>query len=148
MTARLFIDTNILIYALDPAEPAKRAMSADLLRRTIANHTLVVSPQNLNECYRVLIQRRRLVPEAAARSYLSCLMPWCIAPLDAQTTAKAWAVQDEAGLAWWDALLAASALMAGCKLFISEDMQDGQLISGMRIVNPFSTDLLKRVPAQ
>ena len=70
------------------------------------------------------------------------------APLDAQTTLKAWAVQDEAGLAWWDALLAASALMAGCKLFISEDMQDGQLISGMRIVNPFGTDFLKRVPAQ
>ncbi len=61
---------------------------------------------------------------------------------------KAWRVQDEAGLAWWDALLAASALMAGCKLFISEDMQDGQLISGMRIVNPFGTDFLKRVPAQ
>jgi hypothetical protein len=92
-----------------------------------------------------LIQRRRLIPEPAARSYLTRLFRWCIAPLDAQTTAKAWAVQDEAGLAWWDALLAASALMAGCKLFISEDMQDGQLISGMRIVNPFSTDLLKRV---
>ena len=100
MTARLFIDTNILIYALDPAEPAKRAMSADLLRRTMANHTLVLSPQNLNECYRILVERRRLIPEAAARSFLTCLMPWCIAPLDARTTAKAWAVQDEAGLAW------------------------------------------------
>ena len=140
MTARLFIDTNILIYALDPAEPAKRAMSADLLRRTMANHTLVLSPQNLNECYRILIQRRRLFPEASARTYLTCLMPWCIAPLDAQTTARAWAVQDEAGLAWWDALLVASALMAGCKLFISEDMQDGRVISGMKIVNPFSPD--------
>ena len=141
MTARLFVDTNILIYALDPAEPAKRAMAADLLRRTMANHTLVLSPQNLNECYRVLIQRRRLIPEAAARSYLTCLMPWCIAPLDARTTAKAWAVQDEAGLAWWDALLVAAALMAGCKLFISEDMQDGQSISGMKVVNPFRPDL-------
>jgi predicted nucleic acid-binding protein len=141
MTARLFIDTNILIYALDPAEPVKRAMSADLLRRTIANHTLVLSPQILNECYRVLIQRRRLIPEAAARSFLTCLMPWCIAPLDARTTAKAWAVQDEAGLAWWDALLVAAALMAGCKLFISEDMQDGQSISGMKVVNPFRPDL-------
>jgi predicted nucleic acid-binding protein len=141
MTARLFVDTNILIYALDPAEPAKRAMSADLLRRTMANHTLVLSPQNLNECYRILVERRRLIPEAAARSFLTCLMPWCIAPLDARTTAKAWAVQDEAGLAWWDALLVAAALMAGCKLFISEDMQDGQSISGMKVVNPFRPDL-------
>lgn len=75
-------------------------------------------------------------------------MPWCIAPLDAQTTVKAWAVQDEAGLAWWDALLIASALIAGCKLFISEDMQDGQLISGMRIVNPFGAEFLKRLSKQ
>ncbi|WOJ90942.1 PIN domain-containing protein [Methylocapsa polymorpha] len=148
MTARLFIDTNILIYALDPAEPLKRAASADLLRRTIANHTLALSPQNLNECYRVLTQRRRLVPIEAARSFLTHLTPWCIAPLDAQTTVKAWAVQDEAGLEWWDALLIASALMAGCKLFISEDMQDGQLISGMRIVNPFSAEFLKRIAKQ
>ncbi len=147
MTARLFIDTNILIYALDPAEPAKRAASADLLRRTIANHTLVLSPQNLNECYRVLSRRRRLVDEAAARTYLTYLMPWCIAPLDAQTTLKAWAVQDEAGLAWWDALLVASALMAGCRLFVSEDMQDGRVISGMRIANPFGAEFSKRVAA-
>ena len=79
MTARLLIDTNILIYALDPAEPAKRAIAADLLRRTIADHTLALSPQNLNECYRVLSQRRRIVDEAAARSYLTYLMP-CASP--------------------------------------------------------------------
>jgi predicted nucleic acid-binding protein len=148
MTARLLIDTNILIYALDPAEPGKRATSVDLLRWTIANHTLALSPQNLNECHKVLTQRRRLVPPDAARSYLTHLMPWCIAPLDARTTAKAWAVQDEAGLAWWDALLVASALMAGCKLFISEDMQDGRLISGMRIVNPFNPEFSKRLAAR
>ncbi|WP_026607746.1 PIN domain-containing protein [Methylocapsa acidiphila] len=148
MTARLFIDTNILIYALDPGAPEKRAISADLLRRTIKSHTLVLSPQNLNECYRVLTQRRRLASVEAARAFLTHLMPWCVAPLDAQTTLKAWAVQDEAGLAWWDALLIASALIAGCKLFISEDMQDGQLISGMRIVNPFGADFLSRLAKQ
>jgi predicted nucleic acid-binding protein len=145
MTARLLIDTNILIYALDPAEPEKRANSADLLRRTIANHTLALSPQNLNECYKILTLRRRLVPPDAARTYLTHLMPWCIAPLDARTTARAFAVQDEAGLEWWEALLVASALMAGCKLFISEDMQDGRVISGMRIVNPFFPEFSARL---
>ncbi len=148
MTARLFIDTNILLYALDPAVPEKRATSADLLRRTIANHALALSPQNLNECYKILTLRRRLVPPNAARTYLMHLMPWCTAPLDARTTAKAWAVQDEAGLEWWDALLVASALLAGCQLFISEDMQDGRLISGMRIVNPFTPEFSAHLFAQ
>jgi predicted nucleic acid-binding protein len=145
MTARLFIDTNILIYALDPAEPRKRMIASALLRRTIASHTLALSPQNLNECYRVLIDRRRLVPKEAARAYLTHLMPWCIAPLDARTTAKAWDVQDEAGLAWWDALLVASALIAGCKLFLSEDLQDGRSVADMRIANPFLPDFSARL---
>jgi predicted nucleic acid-binding protein len=148
MTARLFIDTNILIYALDPAEPEKRKTSADLLKRAIASHTLALSPQNLNECYKILTQRRRLVPPEAARSYLTHLMPWCIASLDAQTTTRAWAVQDEAGFEWWDALLIASALIAGCKIFISEDMQDGRMIFGMRIINPFTPEFSARLLTQ
>ncbi|MGH6813302.1 MAG: hypothetical protein ACREDM_13525 [Methylocella sp.] len=58
-------------------------------------------------------------PEAAARSYLTFHMPWCIATLDAPTALKAFVVQDEARLAWRDALLAASALIAGLASFLS-----------------------------
>ena len=150
MTGRLFVDTNILIYALDPADPDKRSVSADLLRQTIRNHTLTLSPQSLNEGYRVLTQRRKSMPVEAARSYLRTLAPWAIAPLDAATTERAWAVQDEAGLSWWDALMVAAALRARCKLFVSEDMHDGAVIDGMRIANPFTADfaqLLRRVPS-
>ena len=137
MTGRLFVDTNILIYALDPAEPRKRAVSADLLRRTISNHTLTLSPQSLNECYRVLTQRRRLMPVDEARAFVRLVAPWAIAPLDAATTERAWAVQDAASLSWWDSLMVAAALRAECRLFVSEDMQDGVEIEGMRIANPF-----------
>ncbi len=138
MTGRLFVDTNILIYALDPEEPRKRSLSADLLRQTISNHTLTLSPQSLNECYRVLTQRRRLMPVVEARGFVRLLAPWAIAPLDAETTERAWAVQDKAGSSWWDSLMLAAALRASCRLFVSEDMQDGADIEGMRIANPFS----------
>ena len=110
MTGRLFVDTNILIYALDPADPGKRSVSADLLRRTISSHTLTLSPQSLNECYRVLTGRRKLIPVGDARSYVRTLAPWAIAPLDAATTERAWAVQDRAKLSWWDSLMVAAAL--------------------------------------
>ena len=143
MTGRLFVDTNILIYALDPADPQKRTVSADLLRRTISSHTLTLSPQSLNECYRVLTQRRKLMPVEAARSYVRTLCPWAIAPLDAATTERAWAVQDAAGLSWWDSLMVAAALRAECRLFISEDMGDGTVIDGMRIANPFRPEFVK-----
>ncbi len=138
MTGRLFVDTNILIYALDPADPVKRRVSADLLRQTIRSRSLTLSPQNLNECYRVLTDRRHLMPAGDARGYVRTLAPWAIAPLDAATTEKAWEVQDTAKLSWWDSLLIASALRAGCRLFVSEDLHDGLQIEGLRIANPFS----------
>jgi predicted nucleic acid-binding protein len=138
MTARLFVDTNILIYALDPGEALKRTVSADLLRQTISSRTLTLSPQSLNECYRVLTQRRRVMPAEEARSYVRLLAPWAIAPLDAATTERAWQVQDKVGLGWWDALMVAAALRAECRLFVSEDMHDGAVVDGMRIANPFT----------
>lgn len=140
MTGRLFVDTNILIYALDPADPRKRSVSADLLRQTIKNHTLTLSPQSLNECYRVLIDRRKLMSVADARTYVRTLAPWAIAPLDAGTTERAWEVQDKARLSWWDSLMVAAALRAECRLFVSEDLHDGAVIDGMRIASPFNVE--------
>jgi predicted nucleic acid-binding protein len=141
MTGRVFVDTNILIYALDPDDPQKRQASADLLRRTISNRTLTLSPQSLNECYRVLTQRRRLMPLDQARGFIRVLAPWAIAPLDARTTERAFAVQDEMNTSWWDSLMVAAALLAECRIFLSEDLQDGREVAGMRITSPFGDRL-------
>jgi predicted nucleic acid-binding protein len=167
MTGRVFVDTNILIYALDPADPSKRQVSADLLRQTITNRSLALSPQSLNEAYRVLTQRRRIMPAAAAREYLSTLAPWAIAPLDAKTTERAFAVEDETGYSWWDSLMLASALQADCRIFVTEDLQDGRTVTGtgtlggaepalprksaaagLRIANPFAATFAKALPAK
>lgn len=144
MTGRVFVDTNVLIYALDPDEPKKRTMSADLLRRTIASRTLTLSPQSLNEAYRVLTQRRRLMPVDKARGYIRTLAPWAIAPLDARTTERAFKIEDETRYSWWDSLLLASAVEADCRLFLSEELQDGHEIGAMRIASPFSAGLAKQ----
>jgi predicted nucleic acid-binding protein len=145
MTGRVFVDTNILIYALDPAEPAKRQASTDLLKTAISNRSLTLSPQSLNETYRVLVQRRRLMPIDAARSYIRTLAPWAIAPLDAKTTERAFAVEDETGYGWWDCLMLASALQAECRLFVSEDLQDGREVASMRIASPFADGFARAV---
>jgi predicted nucleic acid-binding protein len=138
MTARLCLDTNILIYALDPAVPEKRKVSADLLTMAISSRILTLSPQSLNEAYRVLTERRKIMPLEATRTYLGTLAPWCIAPLDAETTKRAWTVQDETKYSWWDSLMLAAALRADCRIFVSEDLPDGHVVSGMRISNPFT----------
>jgi predicted nucleic acid-binding protein len=140
MIDRLFADTNILIYPLDPNEPEKRARAAAILRVCTEHASLVTSLQTLNECYRVLVERRRIIPTADARDYISGLAWSCTAPLDLETMLKAWEISDSRSYGWWDCVMLASAIQASSTVFLTEDLDDGDLINGMRILNPFSSE--------
>lgn len=131
-----FVDTNLIVYAIDPSEPEKREKFADWLRVMIRTRMLVLSPQSLNECYRVLTERRRL-GRVEVRSFIERLVPFCTARLDVDVIRRAWRIQDAGGFGWWDSLLIGSALLAGCDVFLSEDMQHEWTIEGMTILNPF-----------
>ena len=139
MTDLLFVDTNVLIYSLDPGEPEKRARAATLIKAGVQRRVLVTSPQTLSESYRILTQKRQIMPIKTARDYLSALAPTCTAPLDHATIVLAWEVEDRAHYSWWDCLMLAAALRAGCRFFATEDLSDGHEVAGMRIVNPFSS---------
>jgi predicted nucleic acid-binding protein len=75
-----------------------------------------------------------------ARRYIAALSPSCTAPSGFSVTRKAWDIQDQAGFNWWDCLLLASAILAGCRLFVSEDMQHGRTLDALTIVSPFMPD--------
>ena len=141
MTGPLFFDTNVLIYSLDPSDSTKRATALALIDRSLDEDRLVVSVQSLNECYRVLTGRRQLIPQQAARSFIDMLSGACNAPLSPDTLRLAWTLEDETNYSWWDCLLLASALLAGCTHFLTEDMSDAHEIRGMALVNPFARDL-------
>ncbi|MEA2977165.1 MAG: hypothetical protein QOF19_2685 [Alphaproteobacteria bacterium] len=132
-----FVDTNLLVYATDPTEPGKQTSASDLLRRIVRDHTLVLSPQSLNECYHVLAVRRRVVTTDDVRRFILFLNEFCTAPYDFETTRLAWVIRDRYGFGWWDCTLLAAASLAGCVLFFSEDMQHEQAVGDMTIVSPF-----------
>ena len=148
MTDLLFVDTNLLIYSLDPGEPEKRANAAALIKAGMQRQALVTSPQTLSESYRILTQRRRIMPIERAREYLSALAPTCTAPLDHATIVLAWEIEDRTNYSWWDSLMLDSALRAGCRWFATEDLADGHEIAGMRIVNPFRSGIEVFFPQQ
>jgi predicted nucleic acid-binding protein len=135
-----FVDTNLLIYSIDPQEKERRRVAADLLKSLANTGSLVLSPQSLNECYRALTERRGLVPRNTAKAYVVYLQSFCTAPYDFDATQRAWRIQDRHGFSWWDCVLLASALLTGCGLFFSEDMQHEHEIDGMTILNPFKVD--------
>lgn len=130
----------MLLHSLDPADAAKRAKAADLLRRALGANRLVLGPQTLNECYRVLTDRRAIMPRPDARRFLRPLIARCSAPGDASNTQRAWDIQDATGFAWWDCLMLASASRAGCSHFFTEDMEHGRVVDDMQLVNLFRDD--------
>jgi len=132
-----FADRNFIVCTIDPSEPEKRRRSKDFLNQIMTRHTLVLSSQSLNECYRVVTEKRGLMPRSEAQLFVFALSEFCSAPYDFDVTQKAWQIQDQNGFAWWDCTLLASAMLAGCDLFLSEDMQHERVIERLIIVNPF-----------
>ncbi len=135
-----FVDTNVIVYTVDPEEPEKRAQAADLLERIITSRGLILSPQSLNECYRIIADRRRLMSRVAARRFIGVLSTYCTAPSGYEVTKRAWHIQDTTNFVWWDCMLLGSAMLAGAEYFLSEDLQHERQLEGMTILNPFQLD--------
>ena len=132
----IFIDTNILVYALDPREPLKQPVAARLLREAAASGSLVISTQVLQEFYAVMLRRRLLSPADAA----DALKAWAeheVVSVTPVLVMRAAELHQLHQFEFWDAMVIQAALEAGCTLLYSEDMQHGRQIGGLQIVNPF-----------
>jgi predicted nucleic acid-binding protein len=139
MIAPVFVDTNVLVYDRDERDRAKheraRAWMTALWRRPGLG---VVGGQVLTEFYWTVT--RKLEPglsEDQARSYVRTLGAWPLVPIDEAVIAEAWAVQDRYGFSFWDALVVAAARTGGCRVLLTEDLQHGQDLDGLVVVNPF-----------
>jgi predicted nucleic acid-binding protein len=137
MIAKTFIDTNILIYAYDLDAGPKRLVAAQLLRELWEQRNGVVSPQVLQEFY-VNVTRKIAKPltRKMARTVVDNYAVWCV-DTTAGDIAIAFRIEDESRIGFWDALICASALRSGAKRLLSEDLNAGQSIAGIRIENPF-----------
>lgn len=130
---RIFLDTNVLIYALD-RDPARGDRAEALLAQRP-----FTSVQALNEVVNVL-RRRRLLPWDAVADVAAQMASLCeVVGQTLEVHRQALALMSRHSLSWWDALMLAAALSTPAETFFSEDLQDGLLIQGrLRICNPFS----------
>ncbi len=141
-----FADTNLLVYVIDPAEPQKCRQVRDFLEGIIKRHTLVLSPQSLAECYRVVTEKQKLMARVDAQRFIWAWRPYCTAPYNPEVMQGAWQIQDRFGLSWWDSMLLASASFARCDLFLSEDMQHEMKIGDLTILSPFKLNPNFNIP--
>lgn len=137
MSVKTFIDTNILIYAHDVDQKEKHPIAQKLLIDLVRTQNGVLSPQVLQEFY-VNVTRKIAKPLAkrAAREIVEDFSVWCI-DTTAADVVTAFRIVHESRISFWDALICASALKSGAKVILSEDLNAGQKIVGIRIENPF-----------
>ena len=133
----VFVDTNVLLYAQDPRDLRKRGSAEHWLAWCWQAQRARISTQVLNELY---VNVRRVAPKMAAEAARALVRryrlwrPW---PVDGTTVDIAWQIQDQYSVSYWDALMLAAAREQGCRYLLSEDMQHGQNVDGVQIINPF-----------
>ena len=137
MSAKTFVDTNILIYAHDVDAKDKHEAAKSVLRELWSERTGVLSMQVLQEFY-VNVTRKIAtpLPKDVARLVVSSYSIWCIETTPSEIAA-AFRIEDEARIGFWDALIVASAAKSGAERILSEDLNAEQRIAGIRIENPF-----------
>jgi predicted nucleic acid-binding protein len=137
MIARAFVDSNILIYAHDRDAGARQAKAAAKLKDLWQTRTGCLSTQVLQEFY-VTVTRKisTPVPAAVAREIVRNYAGWVRSPLTAATLIRASEIGEAWRLSFWDAMIVAAAEQDGAAELLTEDLSHGQLIAGIRIVDP------------
>ena len=136
MNERVFLDTNVLVYADDLDAGDKRDRARELLRTALTGGTGVISTQVLQEFFSVTTRKLGVDP-AVARRKVELLAAMDVVRVDVDLILGAIDLHRLHALSFWDALIVRSAVAAGCGRLLSEDMQDGQVFDGVRIENPF-----------
>lgn len=135
MTATIFVDTNVFIYAVDVADPVKHAAAQTWRNWLWETKRGRISFQVLHEFYAKATPKGPPARDDVRRE-LRDLLTWEPIPADASLLERAWSIQDRYGFSFWDSLIVAAAKAADCRM-LTEDLQTGQVIEGLLVVNPF-----------
>jgi predicted nucleic acid-binding protein len=141
MSALVFVDTNVLVYGRDASEPVKQPAAARWLAALWRTRRGRLSTQVLQEYYVMVTMKLKpgMEPDTA-RQDVRALTAWQPVAVSAGMFDVAWSIQDRYRLSFWDALIVAAAASSDCAYLLSEDLQDGQELDGVCVLNPFRHD--------
>ena len=140
--AGILLDTNVLVYAHDPSEPAKQVRALEVLDRLHLTGTGQLSVQCLGEFLSIAVRTRRplLSPTEAAAQVERLLQAWPVLDITPLVVGEAIRGVRVHRLPYWDAQLWATARLNQTPLIFSEDFSSGAVLDGIRFVNPFADD--------
>jgi predicted nucleic acid-binding protein len=138
LAERVFVDTNVFVYADDDDSADKRDRARAVLAELIPDSRAVISTQIMQEFF-VVATRKLGIPKERARRRVEALARLNVVLVRPELVLSAIDLHRLHSLSFWDALVIRCAAAAGCARLLSEDLQHGQVIDGVRIENPFLT---------
>jgi predicted nucleic acid-binding protein len=136
MTDRVFLDTNILVYAQDSASPSKQRKSRQLITQIADSASGVISSQVMQEFY-VTATRKLGVEPLVVKNILKTFSLFDIVQVSTILIHEAIDCSILNQLSFWDSLIITAAAAAGCNKILSEDLNPNQVVLGVKIENPF-----------
>lgn len=139
MSAEDFLDTNVFIYQLDASDARKHELAERVVRDGLASGNACISFQVVQECLNTALRKAEVALDLpAARIYLdTVLLPLMKVSASADLYHRALDIQQRWRFSFYDSLIVAAALAAGCSRLVSEDLQHGQRIEGLTVIDPF-----------
>ena len=132
-----FIDTNVLIYALDSRHENKRTIARSIISQALENpHAHVVSTQILQE-YFVTATKKMGISAEDCSEHIHYFTRMNLVTISVEIIQQAILLHRKHAFSFWDALVIQSAIFSECTHLYSEDLQHNQIIHGIRIINPF-----------
>ena len=137
MSARYFVDTNILMYTHDASTGAKHERAKELIAQLWHDRSGVVSTQVLQELS-VNLRRKagRPLDTGATREIITDYLTWQVIVNGGASILEALDLEARYRVSFWDALVLHAALASGAEVLYSEDLSDGQTYGSVRVVNP------------
>jgi len=142
MTARPqreFVDANVLVYAFDSSAARKQQVAQQLLERLWESGTGCVSIQVLQEFFVTITKKvPKPLPVDDAKARIREFAAWTVFEPTADDIVAVIDLHTQAKIGFWDAMVVLAAAESDCDVLWTEDLNEGQLLRGVRIRNPFS----------
>jgi predicted nucleic acid-binding protein len=139
VTQRTFLDTNVLIYADDVDAGSKTEQARARIRQHLRDGDGVISTQVLQE-YFVVATRKLGIEPAVVQRKMEIYQSFETVIVRVDMIHDAIKLHRLEPLSFWDALILTAARGAGCGLLLTEDLNDGQVVEGVRVQNPFTSE--------
>lgn len=139
--SKIFIDTNILMYTLDPKDQEKKDQARKIVKKVVEAHQPVISTQVIEEFY-VVASRKLKADPITVKNIIHNFHNMEIVNNDLELIEEAIDISILSQLSFWDALIIAAAEKANCEYVISEDLSSGQSYRGIKVLNPFTQKIV------